>query len=87
MARPKKVANSEREAVTIRYRVVPYFAVLVDDPALSGTAGVGPTAKEALARMRGVVRAKYPHAQFDLTEDAEDIGLFAATSWKEPTFE
>jgi hypothetical protein len=84
MARPKKVESSERQTVTIRYRVVPYFAVASDE--LPGIRGIGATAKEALANMRSEVRRRYPVSQYDLEEKSSDIGLFAATSWKEPVY-
>lgn len=69
MARPKAVPKAERQTVTIRYSVEPYFAVSCDDPQLSGTKGIGPTKKEALANMRSAVRRVYPFSGYDIVEE------------------
>lgn len=87
MARPKKVEDSERQTVTITYKVVPFFAVSCDDPKLSGITGVGSTAKEALARMRAEVRRRYPLSGYDVVEKAENRDMFLATGWENPTYE
>ncbi len=87
MAARKRAEPTERKTVTVTYRVVPYFAVVTDDPALSGTSGVGSTAKEALAHMRARVRSQYPLSDYDIVERADDRQLFLATSWREPVYE
>lgn len=85
MARPKQVAASERQTVAIQYRVVPYFAVSAD--ILPGVVGVGATAKAALANMRAEVRRRYPLTGFDIIEkSSSEVGLYAATGWKEPVY-
>lgn len=80
MARPKRVETSERQTVTIRYRLVPSFAVACDDPRLSGTVGTGRTAKVALANLRSEVRRVYPHSAFDIIELPADQTMKEAVS-------
>ena len=87
MAARSKAEPVERKTVTVTYRVVPFFAVVTDDQALSGTSGVGPTAEEALAHMRAQVRRKYPNKDYDIIERADDRQLFLATSWREPVYD
>ncbi len=87
MARPKRVAAEERQTVTVTYRIIPAFMVVTDDPKLSGHAGIGRTAKEAVTSIRSSVRRAYPFAAFDIIEKAEDRQLMLATGWKEPTFD
>lgn len=71
MARPKAVPVAERQTVTIRYAVEPYFAVSCDDPKLQGVKGVGPTKREALAHMRSAVRRVYPFSGYDIVEERQ----------------
>lgn len=69
MARAKQVPTAERQTVTIRYSVEPYFAVSCDDPKLKGIKGIGPTKREALANMRSAVRRAYPFSGWDIVEE------------------
>lgn len=87
MARPKPVPTEDRKTVTITYTVHPYFMVMADDPKLSGTFGVGRTAKEAVTNLRSEVRRRYPFNQFDIVERTDTRDLMSATSWREPVYE
>jgi hypothetical protein len=87
VARPKRVETSERQTVTVRYSVVPYFAVSCSDPKLSGITGVGRTAREALTHMRAAVRDRYPLGEFDIIEKTDTPEMMLATSWREPVYE
>jgi hypothetical protein len=69
VARAKQVPTEQRQTVTIRYAVEPYFSVSCDDPRLSGIRGVGATKREALANMRAAVRRTYPFSGYDIVEE------------------
>jgi hypothetical protein len=74
VARAKQVPKAERQTVTIRYSVEPYFAISCDDPKLQGIKGVGPTKREALANMRSAVRRVYPFSGYDIVEERASDG-------------
>jgi hypothetical protein len=74
VARAKQVPTAERQTVTIRYSVEPYFAVSCDDPKLRGIKGIGATKREALANMRAAVRRTYPFSGYDIVEERASDG-------------
>jgi hypothetical protein len=85
MARTTKTsAPVERQTVPIRYRIIPYFAVEVDDRNLSGTRGIGETPFQAIVSMRGAVRRRYPYAHYDLDESIVNPEFIAGWTMPEP---
>ena len=62
----RKSPAEQRQTVRIRYRVIPYFAIAVEE--FPGTRGVGETPFDALVSMRRVVRSRYPADRYDLNE-------------------
>lgn len=77
MPRPKQVPVEERQTVTVRYRIQPYFAVTVDDHNLRGIAGVGPSPQLAVENLRSEVRRRYPNNKFDIVEKVEPSPLWS----------
>lgn len=85
MARQKAVAPEERRTIAVKYRIIPYFAVAIDDDTIfSGIRGVGETPFKALVNMRGEVRRRYPASRYDIEESISNPEFIQGWTMPEP---
>jgi hypothetical protein len=78
----KETAPADRQQVAVSYRLIPYFGVECDSPALSGIRGVGETPLKALVNMRGEVMKRFPQRHYNVSETISNPEM--ATGWKMP---
>lgn len=64
MARPKRA--EERELAKVGIRLVPYFAVVFDHPAMLHLTATGKSPEFALISARGAIRGAFPANRYDL---------------------
>lgn len=84
---PKKKVAADREEIEVSYTVIPAFAVRADSDRLSGTVGIGLTAREAINHLRAEVKRRYPEESYIVKEKATNVDLWSATGWREPTYD
>lgn len=60
----KKTKVDEPEIVTVNLRLIPYYGIESDHPALSGHTAVGQTPAKALTAAKGMLATKWPSHRY-----------------------
>lgn len=82
---PPKKKPVDRIPINVDITVLPAFAARATNDRLSGITGIGLTARDAINNLRAEVRRRYPEESYQVTERAQNVELWTATGWKEPT--
>lgn len=74
MPKPKKVDDPVH--VTVPIRLIPYYAIVSDHPALSGHTAVGSSPEKALTSMKSLLALKFPNHRFVVNVEYSNREVF-----------